>query len=515
MSRLRVNQKFGVIGLVAVLTLSLPLAFFANQFASLAGWFGFFAVGLLGLSLLAAAWHFILRYEPPNWLLSLTISAVVLRLTLGVFWTFALPAWGYDTDVQRAGYVMEDAYKREAIAWKLGKSTDSLIDSFRGYSATDQYGGLLFINATLYRFVGGETHQHLHTLYLAASISGLAVLFGWALTQKLWGGSAAHLTAVLIAFYPEALLLGSTQMREAYTVTLVPLAALLLLEWIQRWNWRWLAAVIIVLVVTFAFNQPVALQLGLGLVFIGFLSTWNELNRSRWFWPFVGLGVLAAFALLYVIREDVFAFQDAVRWQQYVSESSSGWVARQFERMPPWTHVPFLIFYGVLRPLLPAALIADGAWLWRIVAVVRALGWTLTLAMLLYASLLAVLQGFWKKLPGLLLAFNWVVVVLASYRGGGDLWDNPRYRSTFAVMQMALIAWAWLRQQESRDPWLRRALVSTGIAILWFLPWYFRRYTVITWSIVNLPDVFGLIFSSIIMYLIADHFIHIAPEKSE
>jgi hypothetical protein len=315
------------------------------------------------------------------------------------------------------------------------------------------------------------------------------------------------MSAWLVTFFPEALLLGSSQMREAYTVALVPLAVFLLLAWVDQWDRRWLAGLIAALVLTFAISQPFAAQLGASLVLIGLVLKWAYIKTLRGWKLFVPIGLLMGFVAFFIWQGGLFALQDAVAWQSYVSQSASGWIARQFERMPAWSHVPFLVFYGILRPLLPAALIADGALLWRVVGSIRALGWMLALAMLLYASLLAVLQGFWRKLPGFFLALVWIQLIFASYRGGGDIWDNPRYRSAFTALQMAMVAWAWLRQRESKDPWLRRALVGAGISILWFIPWYLRRYTAITWTIVDLPDVAGLIFASFIVYVLTDHFL--------
>ena len=95
--------------------------------------------------------------------------------------------------------------------------------------------------------------------------------------------------------------------------------------------------------------------------------------------------------------------------------------------------IPFLLSYGIFRPLLPAALIADGLPLWRGVAIWRALGWTALLAMLIYASYLVLRKRQIFETSGALIISNWAVILVASYRGGGALWDNPRYRSAFAV----------------------------------------------------------------------------------
>src|SRR5690606_2788577 len=152
--------------------------------------------------------------------------AMLLRFALGAVWLLGLPAWGYDTDVQNHGYVMEDAYNRDTAAWVFAHSGEPLVEAFRGYSATDQYGGLLFLSAAVYRYLGAEIHQPLLVLMLAAAVSGLAVAFTWAAAQRGFGGKVARLAAWGLALYPEAVLLGSSQMREAFTVCLVPMLLL-------------------------------------------------------------------------------------------------------------------------------------------------------------------------------------------------------------------------------------------------------------------------------------------------
>ena len=100
----------------------------------------------------------------------------------------------------------------------------------------------------------------------------------------------------------------------------------------------------------------------------------------------------------------------------------------------------------------------------------------------------------------------WAYILIASYRGGGDLWDNPRYRAIFRGIQVALAAWAWAKQRELKDPWLRRAIGAAALIVLWFIPWYLRRYAVFPfgWSVVDLPDVLGLGFISAALFAIWD-----------
>jgi len=94
--------------------------------------------------------------------------------------------------------------------------------------------------------------------------------------------------------------------------------------------------------------------------------------------------------------------------------------------------------------------------------------------------------------------------LLASYRRGGDQWDNPRYRVMFASPQIALAAWAMLAPRRTHDPWLRRVLVGLGLILLWFMPWYLRRYTPLDWPVSDLFKTLGLGLISASLYWLWD-----------
>lgn len=450
-------------------------------------------------------WH-ILRREPlPRWVLLLTIAAAILRLSLGVVWFLALPAGGYETDVQQAGYVMEDAFNRDRAAWELARTDQPLIVAFQGHSSTDQYGGLLFLSAGVYRYLAGVEHSPLLVLALAATISGLAVAFTWAFSRRVFGETVAYFAAWGLALYPEAVLLGSSQMREAFTVCLVPLS----LYGLLRFREEKTAATFALLAVPTLLSIPLtwaftpSLLLLLVLVYSA-LDDWRWLRSTK---VWIGLVILAmALAigfLLFVDEQGLWLVQSA-RWQAYVSANASGWVAREFERLPLFGQIPFLVVYGIFRPLLPAALLAGGPPIWTAIGIWRALGWTALLAMLVYASYLALRGKQWRQLPGALLVASWGTSIAASYRGGGDLWDSPRYRSAFAAVQMMLAAWAWTQYRETKDPWLRRALGAAGLMIAWFLPWYLRRYADFEWPIVELYQVIGLGLMSAALFVMWD-----------
>ena len=69
-----------------------------------------------------------------------------------------------------------------------------------------------------------------------------------------------------------------------------------------------------------------------------------------------------------------------------------------------------------------------------------------------------------------------VWVVLSSARGGGDVWDNPRYRTIFLPWLALLGAWAWRWAVEHKDAWLPRLLAVEAIFMLFFTQWYMSRY---------------------------------------
>lgn len=487
------------------LLLTFILAWVSLGYFSVTAWLSFAFVAAISWFLFWISFRILKQEHRSRWILLLTLGAIIFRLTLGVIWYIALPSGGYDSDVQQAGYVMEDAYNRDNAAWDLAKSNLPLIAAFQRFSPSDQYGGLLFLSAAIYRYLPAEHHLPLLIVLLTATVSGLAVFFTWAFVRRVWGDRVAVLAAWSLALYPEAALLGSSQMREAFTVLLVPLALYALVklkESANPSNVLLLAApVIISLPITWAFTPSLIFLLVVAYLV---LDDWRLLRSWRsWAILAVVAAIIIVILLLFVDINDAWLVQSA-KWQAYVSANASGWVARQFERLPIYGQVPFLVLYGILRPLLPAALVDTGTALWTVIGIWRALGWTTLLALLIYASYLAFKSKQWLKLPGALLVVSWIVTFTASYRGGGDLWDSPRYRSAFASIQVAVGAWAWVRYRETKDPWLRRAIVSMLLIIAWFVPWYLRRYTMITWPISELYQVIGLGLISSVLFVFWD-----------
>jgi hypothetical protein len=502
------------------LALSLALAWISTGSFSLQGWASFAAVTALATGILWAGWWGIKadrHLSLSRGLAYLLVGAALLRLAAGVFWFVALPRWGYHSAVERAGYVMADAHARDTGAWKLANSRRPLWQAFTDEKLGDQYGGLLFLSAFTYRYLGGSAHYPLLIVVLAAAFSALAVLFTWAFACRSWGKRVAGWAAVILAVYPEAVLLGSSQMREAFMMTLAVAAFYGLVRYWQDHSWPAFGWVVGALLFCLPISPPVtALLLGMLALQLIALDNWQILRR-RWLWLALGgLALLSVAAISIVwgrIAPKEFSnplaliawwLKQAARWQSYFTRHGSPLVRKTFKQTPTWSHLFILAGYGVVQPFLPAALVEGSIPLWKGIAIWRALGWAVLLPLLFYAPWRAwQKQGQHGLAVGLSLVV-WLVVLIAAVRSGGDQWDNPRYRVTFVGMQIALVVWAWLGSGRHPDPWLKRTYISTGIFLAWFLLWYLGRYTNLAWPVGDLFKIIALGGISVVLYVFWD-----------
>jgi len=506
--------------------LSALLCWSANHFQNLQEWPVFLTTTLIASLLLAGGWLLLKAGEHgsiPNRLGMVFLIAFLLRLLAGAAWFQLIPVYGHGTPEEQAGYIMSDAYTRDRTAWDLATSEKPLARAFQGvYRKADQYGGLLFISSLVYRTVGGAQHQPLIMMLISAAFSSLAVIFTWGFARRAWNERVAYIAAVGLSLYPETILLGSSQMREAYTVTLAAMAFYGLFCYLQEHNLSSLVWILVPWLAYLAFSPPFAalLLLGLGItaLFARPVKTTHRRIPQRWLWIVIlSLLVLATIGLWFSWR--TFApegitnpvdlinwwLRKSAAWQAYQSERASGWMQKIFDGTPELLHIPILVGYGVLRPFLPAAVIASSSSpLWPWITIWRAAGWTILLGLLLYASLRAWNRKDMDRVAQALTLFTWLVILIASFRGGGDQDDNPRYRAAFACIQIALAAWAWVSYRQTQDAWFRRAIVTLGLILAWFFPWYLRRYTAFEWPFDNLFLTLGLGIISGVLYLIWD-----------
>ncbi|MBP1693130.1 MAG: conserved rane protein of unknown function [Chloroflexi bacterium] len=469
-------------------------------------WLSFLGVLFFSAALLYGAWRALQAsegtlqsgqtttvYKLPRWLAGLLVGAVLLRLAAGILWYTAMPVLGHGTPQERAGYVMSDAYRRDQSAWKLAKQQRPLIQAYWGNFRGDQYGGLLFISALAYRYLGAGEHDPLLMVVLSAVVSSLAVLFTWGFSRRSWDGQVAKYAAWGVMLYPEAILLGSSQTREAFVIPLVAMAFYGLARLRREHTWVSLAWLLAGVLLSSLFSPLYAVVLVVALL-IAAIAVKDELlgrqlKTNRWTWLIL-LGVILLVLLGGWLALKKFAPGDytspiavAQYWirksadlQAYFSKSASGWVQKIFHATPEWSHIPILMFYGVLRPFLPAALATTSdAPIWSWITLWRALGWTILLGLLAYAFLRAWFKKDTDHFTRALTIIIGLWVLIAALRGGGDQDDNPRYRAMLLAIQIPLAAWGWVGQRRSADPIFRRALVTAAFVIAWAFLWYLRR----------------------------------------
>jgi hypothetical protein len=422
-----------------------------------------------GSVLLYAAWCFAGRGRPLAWFLAM---AFMLRILVGVITEAGLPVWGFDEPVQKSGYLFYDAYKRDNDAWALAKSDQKLLSAFENEFVSDQYGGLLSLSAIVYRDLSADHHRPFLVMLLTALAGSLAVAFVWSGTEKRWGKHVAIIAAGLIAFFPDAILFGASQMREPVLILFSASAFWGVIVWKEQ---RRNAILVVVLsaIGLFLISSRVAVPA------LAVLAGWFLLERlpqrsDRKSNTFTWTAIVLAAVIMCVLS-----------WNWLVSTSKyeiftniSGRVEYVFETIPEQYKVPFVIGYGLTQPVLPAAIVDPSLPVWRTIAIFRGIGWYAIAALLVYAMI-----AVWKaKEPVDRRVLAWLSIciiiwlLVSSARAGGDQWDNPRYRSIFLVYFAVLCGWAWDYARKTRDAWLGRFYLVELVFLGFFLEWYISRY---------------------------------------
>ena len=476
------------------LSLALGAALSALQPGNwLTGFFAFSFLFLLSFFLLTllARWG-----GQTGSLLYLVAIAFALRFAGGVTTYLALPVYGHAGDEeQSAGFTYTDAYRRDSQAWELASSERPILNAFSSRFASDQYGGLLAFCAFLYRYLSPDAHRALLLVLMSALMGALGVPFLWKAVNLQWGGKVATASSWVFALYPESVLLGGVPMREPYLLAFSAFCLWGFVSWNHNRDKKsliWLA---------FGILGMLLVSPSIALVTLVILGGWmyfsSERGRFPW-WAAVLLGVffiaglfLLSAALdrqgnvggggpLGVIQNFI---RESLKWNAYKIEEGSGWVQKLFDEMPDWMELPFVMIYGLLQPVLPAIFIAPTTVIWKVIGILRAAGW--------YALLPALILSFWagpgsgaeKKRAGrsrsviLWLGFIvWGWILFTAMRGGGDQWDNPRYRLILFLWQAILTGQVWVWRRESRNAWVGRVVGMELVLVVVFTQWYLNRY---------------------------------------
>jgi hypothetical protein len=310
--------------------------------------------------------------------------------------------------------------------------------------------------------------------------------------------------------YPESLLLGGAAMREPYLITF---SAITLWGFVSRSGFQ--PDVEHSNLHKSAYKPDLRSMLWLGLGLIGMLlvspvvalvtlvilAGWWWLAREHGRFSWIGFFVLVLVFILGLVllawalnRQGDFGggplgviggwFREAVKWDVYQLERGSGWVQKLFDEMPEWLRLPFVTIYGIFQPVLPAVFVEPTTLTWRIIGITRALGWYLLWPLLLYTFIAA-----WKnedprerRLWLRITVISWMWIILTALRGGGDQWDNPRYRAILLLWQALVAGYAlacFIPKGGFRarsDSWLVRIFLVEGIFLAFFTQWYLSRY---------------------------------------
>lgn len=417
------------------------------------------------------------------------LSAFLLRLGIGVTLALLLPVAGYqDNEATRAGYVFQDAFFRDRQAWNLADLGESLSMAYSPKYTSDQYGGLLLISAGVYRYLSPDAHRPFLILILAAAAAGLGVYFFWKAAREWLGDGAAMAAAWIFALYPESVLLGSSQMREPFVISAIAVAFYALTQ-MHRSSRSWLAWLAAAGAVLFLIQPPVGLAT-FGVIFVAWLL--DPEQQVSWKRALLFAGILLA-GLLVVFTiwanlpslkgshpDNIFFswLQKNFNFQSYLTMMDSRWILKLGKTIGKQWRFPILLAYGVARPVLPAALVVTGgSWVWTVIGILRALGWYALAPFLVY-GFFSVFRLPARERRAQLIWISLVVsgwILLSSANAGGDMWDNPRYRTIFLAWEALLAAWAWKWARLHRDAWLGRWILVEGVLVLIFTGWYITR----------------------------------------
>lgn len=453
----------------------------------LTGWLAFSFLFFISLVLLTWSVRWAGAGRVLVWMVALAFS---LRLLGGTATYLLLPSGGYPEPDDQAGFVYTDAHRRDDQAWGLAASEHPILDAFSEKYAYDQYGGLLAFSGLVYRTLSPDAHRPLLLVLLTALGTALGLPFLWKAAAVKWGTPVALAAGWTYALYPESVLLGGSAMREPWLMGLGALALWGFIDWHDLGNrrgWLWIGAALAGMLLV----SPAAALVT--LVILGGWYYFTGASRSLPWWAFAAVAlifVLGLFALSSALDPEgnlgaatPFGVVNnwlrlAVKWDMYQLERGSGRVQLIFEQMPQWLRLPFVTGYGIFQPVLPAVFVEPTTPIWRIIGFLRAAGWYALLPLLVFSVVAA-----WKQLSSgegrawlWFAVVAWAWVVLAALRGGGDQWDNPRYRAILFTWQALAAGHAWTWWRQTRSPWFGRILLMEAAFLLVFSQWYASRY---------------------------------------
>jgi hypothetical protein len=413
--------------------------------------------------------------KPPKIVLILAICAFLLRIGVGIWLTTTLPVNGFDTTVQNAGYTYSDAYDRDQLAYAIAFPGKEEFVPPANINAVDQYGGMMMLSTGIYRLFSTDVHRPLLIIFLSALSMALAVIFTWKAIHLVWGEKTALVAVIFLVFYPEGVILGSAQMREPLLIclALITFWAMILFTTGER-RLKIIAVFALAALLMCWISIPaglVIIAVELGYLQVKAITTEKEPGRKK------GLLIVFGVFLLLVCLAGWMWLKNTLYYDAFATESESGLISWLLSLVGSKWRFPFVLLYGLIQPVLPAALVYQSLPVWQGIAIFRASGWYFTIPFLIY-GIGAVIKEARKNGDWALVWLMAVLVIwtfISSARAGGDQWDNPRYRAILLPWLSLLIGWVWDRVSQGKVPWFWRIVVLDGAFVLIFTNWYFNR----------------------------------------
>lgn len=463
----------------------------------LTAWLGGSVLAFLFLFLVLFAFN---KLQTPKHVKTITAVNFFLRLCTGIALFLLLPIFGYEEEPPQAGYLYLDAYRRDMDAWQIADSDESIFAGFKDDFYTDQYGGMLSFSAGVYRFLSPDAHRPVLILLLTAFISSLGIPFFWQAIQEHFNPKTATLASWLLALYPESVILGGSQMREPI---MIGLSCILLWSIGRPKKHTWSGNIITILI--FLVLLSISTRSAVAIAILAALWIWashapdekeGKTKAARSIVPVViaAVGILVSWNWLV----------DTARWDLYLMESSSGRVQFELDTIGEQFRIPFLVIYGVLQPVLPAAIAYPGIAIMRFIAIIRSIGWYVIAPTLLITPFFMRKEEDQKKRRMIVASTVFILlwIFLSSLRAGGDQWDNPRYRTLILPWITIVVSWTWVYFKENKNPWLKRVYVLISVFCLFFLQWYLSRYYKL-WSRLPFTQMVVVLFATLVILLVA------------
>jgi len=431
---------------------------------------------VLFCSILATLFYLVFWYlKPPKIVVVVAVCAFLLRVGVGTWLTTSLPTEGFDTTVQNSGYVYSDAYERDQVAYMI--AFHERWDDFNpaDYTGMDQYGGMTAMSVGIYRLFSADVQRPLLLIYFAAFFISTGILFLWKAIRAGWGERIALIACIVMAVYPEGVLLGSSQMREPLLIGLASLTF-----WTTMGFSKGARQPIIFILFGLATLLTCWISIPAGLVILmvesGYLFVITVIAEQDTRRKQILYGIFALLLLLAAWAGWRW-LKDTLYFDAYTTETESGLIAWILSVVGKTWRFPFVLLYGLIQPVLPAALVYQSLPVWQGIAIFRAIGWYLVIPFLLYGFGAVITTARKNRDWGLVWFIEVLLiwVIISSARAGGDQWDNPRYRAIFLPWLALLVGWVWDRISRAKASWFWRIVLLEGVFVLIFTNWYVNR----------------------------------------